>query len=81
MSSEVPFSLKDGIYKGITKGVRLQIVTRGGGGGGGGKPGFPALQGVKCLHILLKRETCHEDIRMRRGLTALTMTLRLLNVQ
>ena len=35
--------------------------------GGGRKPGFPALQGVKCLHIGVKRETCHDDIRTRRG--------------
>ena len=45
---------------------------------GGRKPGFPVLQGVKCG---LKKETWHEEIRMRRGLTVLTMTSRLLNVQ
>ena len=87
------FSLKDGIYKGKTKGLdfykhyfveypsslgekQLQIVRW-----GERKTGFPALQVVKCLHILLKRETCHDDIRIRKGLMVLTMTLRPLNVQ
>ena len=57
--------VKNGIYKGIPKGLDLykHLLST---------PSplneFSGLQGVKCLHIGLKRETCHDDIRMRRGL-------------